>query len=224
MRSFEFQRNPSVPYVAPFAVFMALLVLGPYLPPAVDGPWRAVALTAVLWFFSRKVVRLKARLLVPCALLGVFVFLLWIAPDTLMPHYRDSILFQNRFTGTSTNSIPKALLANPWILFFRVFRSVALVPVIEELFWRAWLMRWLIDMDFERVPLGAFSPFAFIATAVLFSMEHGPYWDVGLLTGFIYNWWMVRTRSLGDCILVHAVTNACLAGFVIATNRWEYWL
>ena len=203
---------------------MALLLLGPHLPPAVDGPFRAVALIAVLWFFSRGAIQFKVRLAVPGVLLGVFVFLLWIAPDTLMPHYRESILFQNRFTGTLSNSIPKALLANPWILFFRVFRSVALVPVIEELFWRAWLMRWLIGPNFERIPLGTFSPFAFTATAVLFSLEHGPYWDVGLLTGFIYNWWMVRTRSLGDCILVHAVTNACLAGFVIATNRWEYWL
>ncbi len=203
---------------------MLLLLLGPYLPPAVDGPLRAVALTAVLWFFSRNVIQFKARFPIPGALLGVLVFLLWIAPDMIAPRYRESILFQNWFTGTLRNSIPAPLLASPWILFFRVLRSVALVPVIEELFWRAWLMRWLIDPDFDRIPLGTFSPFAFIATAVLFSLEHGPYWDVGLLTGFIYNWWMVRTRSLGDCILVHAVTNACLAGFVIATNRWEYWL
>ena len=203
---------------------MLLLLLGPYLPPAVDGPLRAVALTAVLWFFSRKVIQFKARFLIPGTLLGVLVFLLWIAPDMVAPHYRESILFQNWLTGTLRNSIPGPLLASPWILFFRVLRSVLLVPVIEELFWRAWLMRWLIDPDFERIPLGTFSPFAFIATAVLFSLEHGPYWDVGLLTGFIYNWWMVRTRSLGDCILAHAVTNACLAGFVIATNRWEYWL
>jgi CAAX prenyl protease-like protein len=63
-----------------------------------------------------------------------------------------------------------------------------------------------------------------IVTAVLFASEHGPYWDVGLLTGFLYNWWMIRTRSLGDCIVAHAVTNACLCVYVVSSGSWEYWM
>jgi hypothetical protein len=35
---------------------------------------------------------------------------------------------------------------------------------------------------------------------------------------------MVRTRNLGDLILAHAVTNACLCAWVLATGRFEYWL
>jgi CAAX prenyl protease-like protein len=110
------------------------------------------------------------------------------------------------------------------VLWSRILRAVALVPIIEELFWRGWLMRWLINPRFESVKLGAYRPFSFLFTAVLFASEHGPYWDVGLITGILYNAWMVRTRSLGDCILAHAVTNACLCGYVVATHRWEYWL
>ena len=63
----------------------------------------------------------------------------------------------------------------------------------------------------------------FWMTAVLFASEHGPYWDVGLAAGIIYNWWMVRTKSLGDCILAHAVTNGALCIYVVATRHWEYW-
>jgi membrane protease YdiL (CAAX protease family) len=59
---------------------------------------------------------------------------------------------------------------------------------------------------------------------VLFASEHGAYWDVGLAAGVAYNWWMVRTRSLGDLILAHAVTNLCLSVYVIAAGKWEYWL
>jgi membrane protease YdiL (CAAX protease family) len=59
---------------------------------------------------------------------------------------------------------------------------------------------------------------------VLFAAEHGPYWDVGLVAGVIFNLWMMRTKSLGDLILAHAVTNACLAAYVIAAGKWEYWL
>ena len=65
---------------------------------------------------------------------------------------------------------------------------------------------------------------AFWVVALLFASEHGSYWDVGLLTGIIYNAWAVRSKSLGDLILTHAVTNACLCAYVIAAGKWEYWL
>jgi uncharacterized protein len=45
----------------------------------------------------------------------------------------------------------------------------AIAPVVEELFWRAWLMRWLINSDFRKVPLGTYAPLAFWITAILFA-------------------------------------------------------
>ena len=155
--------------------------------------------------------------------MGVGVFLIWIGPDYFFPHYRDGILFQNWLTGRLQASTPEAILANPLVLWSRIVRAAMLVPVIEELFWRGWLMRWLVNPHFETVPLGAYSHQAFWLTAILFASEHGPYWDVGLAAGILYNWWLVRTKTLGDCILAHAVTNACLCGYVVATHKWEYW-
>jgi uncharacterized protein len=106
---------------------------------------------------------------------------------------------------------------------WRTARAVLVVPVLEELFWRAWLMRWLIDTDFRRVPMGAYTPFAFWLTAILFASEHGSYWDVGLVAGVIYNWWTIRSKSVADCIVMHATTNAILSGYVLATAQWQYW-
>jgi CAAX prenyl protease-like protein len=77
--------------------------------------------------------------------------------------------------------------------------------------------------DFRLVPLGQYSRAAFLLTAVLFASEHGSLWDVGLVAGLLYNWWMDRTRSLGDLILAHGVTNACLSIYVLMEGRWEYW-
>jgi len=57
--------------------------------------------------------------------------------------------------------------------------------------------------------------YSFWVTAALFAAEHGPYWDVGLLAGILYNWWMVRTGRLADCIVAHAVTNGLLAARVL---------
>jgi CAAX prenyl protease-like protein len=106
----------------------------------------------------------------------------------------------------------------------RMISCTVLVPMLEELFWRGWLMRWLIDKDFERVPLGKYLPSAFWIVALLFASEHGPYWEVGLAAGIVYNWWMIRTRNLADCIWAHAVTNGILSVYVLLTDQWQYWL
>jgi hypothetical protein len=60
--------------------------------------------------------------------------------------------------------------------------------------------------------------------AILFAGEHGPYWNVGLVSGILSNLWMIRARSLGDLIAAHSVANVCLSGYVIAAGKWEYWL
>lgn len=158
-------------------------------------------------------------------LVGLVVFVIWIAPDALMPWWRHTILFDNPVTGHPSGNTLPAQRHDPVFLLFRVAISVVAVPVLEELFWRGWLMRWIIDpQDFERVPLGSWAPRAFWLTALLFASEHGSFWDVGLLAGIIYNWWMVRTRNLWDCILAHAVTNGVLAAWVIGAGQWQYWL
>ena len=219
-------RHPNVPYVVPFAVFLLFLALQKAIPlPAiVDGPVRLILLTAVLYVFSRRVIDLHATALAPSTLIGIAVFIVWILPDLLFPQYRQHWLFQNGVMGSLGSSLPAADRLDTIVIGSRTLRAVVLVPIIEELFWRAWLMRWLISPTFERVRLGTYQAQAFWITAILFASEHGPFWDVGLIAGIAFNWWMVRTRSLGDCILAHAVTNACLYGYVLATHRWEYWL
>ncbi len=220
------KRWPSLPYVLPFASFMAFLAIQNYaaLPPSIDYPLRVVVLSVILFVFSRHVIDLRSPHLLASVILGVAVFVIWIGPDLLIPGYRRHWLFQNPILGRISTPVPEQIIMSPVVLWTRILRAVVLVPIIEELFWRAWLMRWLISPRFEQIKLGAYAPMAFWITAGLFASEHGPYWDVGLITGVIYNWWMVRTRSLGDCILVHAVTNACLCGYVVATKHWEYWM
>jgi len=219
-------RFPSLPYVAPFATFMALLWLGPRLglTPWAEAALRVAILVAVLALCSRTV--LSFRIVRPLASFGVgaLVFVLWVAPDLLMPGWHHGKLFSNGIFGTFETSTPLAGTSDPVFLVLRTMRAAILVPIIEELFWRAWLPRWIDDpQDFRRIPLGQYTRAAFWITAVLFASEHGALWDVGLVAGIIYNEWMRRTRSLGDLILAHAVTNALLSGYVLMSGRWEYW-
>jgi CAAX prenyl protease-like protein len=184
---------------------------------------RDLVLAAALLVCSRRVIPREAPHWLASIAVGGAVFALWIAPDALLPGWRDHWLFQNGVTGRLKTSIAPAELT-PLMLALRTTRAALLVPVIEELFWRGWLPRWLQDTRFDRIPLGRYTPFAFWATAVLFALEHGPFWEVGLASGIAYNWWMRRTRSLGDLVIAHAVTNLLLSAYVIASGRWTFWM
>ena len=85
-------------------------------------------------------------------------------------------------------------------------------------------MRWIVGGDFKKIPLGTYRALAFWLVALLFAAEHGPYWEVGLAAGIIYNWWILRTRNLIDCVIAHAMTNGLLSVYILATHRFEYWL
>lgn len=217
----------ALPYVVPFGMFFVLLMAAPYLSPVLgqwEFPLRSLLLAATLFIFSRHVISFRVEFPLATVALGVGVFLIWIAPDVLIPGYRQHWLFQNSITGQISSSVDPSFRNNPLVLATRSLRAIILVPILEELFWRAWLLRWLINPNFWQVPLGAFTWSSMLISAALFGSEHGPFWEVGIAAGLIYNWWMVRTKSLGDLILAHAVTNACLSLYVIAFGKWEYWL
>lgn len=215
----------TLPWVAPFAVFALWLLVGKQIPlawPAKEILLDVVVLASIIGFSWRVLPRSAPHWLASIAL-GLAVFVLWVAPDVLIAGWRDHWIFQNSITGEVKTTIPPAELT-PVMLALRTMRAALLIPVLEELFWRGWLPRWLQDTRFSRIPLGHYTTFAFWATAVLFAAEHGPFWEVGLVCGVIYNWWMMRTRSLGDLMIAHGVTNLALSAFVMVSGRWGFWM
>jgi CAAX prenyl protease-like protein len=211
-------------YVGPFVVFLGFLALEKSVFHSQHlYPVRCLVTIAAIVLFSRPYLSFRPVRPLSSIAIGILVFVVWITPDALFG-YRHFWLFENSLLGTASSTIAPGDQSDPFFLAVRAFGSTLLVPILEELFWRGWLMRWLILPDFTKVKLGTFAPLAFWATAILFASEHGPYWEVGLAAGIIYNWWMVRTRSLADCMLAHSVTNGVLAVYVIATGAWRYWL
>lgn len=230
-RSVPTQPMPELPsrataaYVAPFLVFVALLALERALGvnPVWAYPFRLAAVVAALAAFSRPLLRFRFTLPAASVAVGVAVFAIWIAPDILF-HYRQSWPFENPLTHVAAGALPEGLRRNFGFLAVRIAGSALVVPVVEELFWRGWLMRWAMARDWQKVPLGTYRAGAFWLVAAMFASEHGPYWEVGLAAGAIYGWWLVRTKSLEDCVLAHAVTNLALGIYVVAAGQWQYWL
>ena len=76
------RQYPSLPWIAPFAVFMILLAVGPSLP--IPQPWESIlrvgVLVAVMLTISKDVVRsLRVRHAMPSVLLGLAVCAMWMA-------------------------------------------------------------------------------------------------------------------------------------------------
>lgn len=215
-----------IPYAGPFVVFLAFLALKKFLPfgAEIEYPLRVLVVGVAILVWSRPVLDLSVSRPFQSALLGAAIFALWVLPDTLFPEWRGHWLFSNSLTGKAESTLPTDLRRDAVFLSFRLLGTAVVVPIIEELFWRGFALRWWVRRDFESLPLGSFDRSAFWIVAVLFALEHGPYWEVGLITGILLNYWITRTRRLGDCILAHAVANGLLAAWVIGRDAYQYWL
>jgi CAAX prenyl protease-like protein len=224
MKDRDSGRKATLGYIAPFLAFVSIMTVERFipLPPAWLYALRFFVVLILICVLSRPYLSLRASHPVASIGIGIAVFVVWVAPDILFG-YRHHWLFENVLISC-TSTLPPSLRGNLKFIVLRTVSSTLLVPAVEELFWRGWMMRWLIDRDFQRVPLGKYVPSAFWIVALLFALEHGPYWEVGLGAGIVYNWWMVRTKNLADCILAHGVTNGILAAYVLAADQWQYWL
>ena len=104
----------------------------------------------------------------------------------------------------------------------RIFGASVVVPIMEELFWRSFLIRWIVNTRFESVPLGTFTVGSFLITVVLFGLEHN-LWLAGMMAGAAYNLLLYRTGRIWPCILAHGLTNFLLGVHVLVTQEWQWW-
>ena len=217
----------ALPWVAPFAVFLLWMLVWPYvsLGDMRTELLRLGVLAVVLLTVSRGIVAsLRVTRWLSSLAVGLLAAGLWLLPGILWPGYREQSLFQNGITGETVSTLPDSWLASPLLLSLRVARAALLVPLVEEIFWRGFLPRWVLRNNWDAVPMGSYNTLAFVATALLFAAQHGPYWDVALLCGLIFNWYMWTTRSLGDLVLAHVATNAALAAYAVATRQYVFWM
>jgi CAAX prenyl protease-like protein len=104
----------------------------------------------------------------------------------------------------------------------RVTGAVLVVPVMEELFWRSFLMRWIDRRGFLEMAPEQVSWVGILASSAVFALAHD-LWLAGLLAGVVY---ALLYRQLGNIwysIIAHATTNLALAGWVLWRGAWQYW-
>ncbi|MFA5700415.1 MAG: CAAX prenyl protease-related protein, partial [Desulfuromonas sp.] len=79
-----------------------------------------------------------------------------------------------------------------------------------------------VKKEFMQVSIGKFTWFSFLATAVLFGLEHNLYL-AGICAGILFNLVLYRTRSIFQCVLSHATANLALGIYVLNSGNWHFW-
>ena len=186
--------------ILPFAVYLSFLAVAQIVwwissssgtPPTGTVhiemwlyPIKTVAVLGLLLFFWPQYRELKETIVngageaALTVIVGLLVYLAWVRMDWSWAMQGD---------GTAAGYDPFRAGTGPGIVLavIRIFGASIVVPVMEELFWRSFLIRYLINSKFESIPLGTFSLFSFVATVVLFGLEHD-LWLAGMMAGVAY--------------------------------------
>jgi len=147
-------------------------------------------------------------------LAGAGVFVLWINMDMKFATMSEPKEFNPFITGNS--------LLFYLIISFRLFGSSVVVPVFEEIFWRSFIIRYIINPKFENVPIGQFTWLSFVISSIFFGLEHN-LWLAGIMAGVSYSLVLYYTRSLVVAIFSHGVSNLLLGIYVLTTGNWQFW-
>jgi hypothetical protein len=123
----------------------------------------------------------------------------------------------NPFAACDDSAVPL------WaFLAVRTVGLVAVVPLVEELFLRGCLLRYVIDEDFWKVPFGTLT-FSSAAACLLYAVASHPSECVAAAGWFaVVTGIAAATRRPIDTVLAHAATNLALGLYVLATDSW--WL
>jgi membrane protease YdiL (CAAX protease family) len=237
--------EPKAPLMVPFMAYLVLMLLNDVFPtrfqpvsvalhvalagwvtwlfrnhyPPLGRPYWALAIgtgvvAAVLWGAGQ---HLFDRLLVCGHSLGGSLSLHWTPPfvylkdlpplETLDPHQRfgDGALFWSH-------------------VVLKICRAVTIVPIVEELFWRGFILRAFVRWHwFDQVPWGMFAWRAFLGSALLSILQHPGNWGVSIACWLLYNAVFYWKKSLLCLMIAHGVTNLVLYGYVVYSGDWRFW-
>jgi uncharacterized protein len=233
-----FAARPHLPYLLPFLAY--LLVMLPGSLPTLAGidfaklwfnylPFvyftktlLAAILLIALWKYYTPI-RWQLSHLPLGLLIGLLGTVLWIAST-----YAAQALGLSQPPAPATLYNPDHMLPIDWqrwlFLFIRVAGPTLVVPIMEELFFRDFLMRALVaGIHFDDIPVGTFSWLSLLVMSAAFAFNHGPMMLVpGFLYGLLMGLLVIRTKSLAPAIIAHGMTNFSLYLYCIYTGDWQF--
>ena len=246
------REDRTLAYVVPFAAFMIFNLIYQFVGDAIlwehdRAPWyrhwpdqlfypiQTVACLGVLAFFWKHYEFQWSRKIWVGALAGFIGIGFWLLPTTLydwlgMTGKPDG--FFEKLTGLAPRreGFDPGVFENPaayWTsLILRMVRAVIVVALVEEIFWRGFLMRFLLDMDgdYWKVPFGKPAKISFVVVTLVFVLAHAPIDYAGAIVyGSLTYAVAVYTKSLLACVVMHGVANATMGVYALYFGKLGLW-
>lgn len=228
-----FRERPDMALMAPYLAYLLLLALQSIEPFDTQARWlshvlRGVGSLAVFWLVRRHLPPWgKPHLLLAIAA-GAACAVLWAGGQHVFNRLGVPMHIPLPLFTAGEISDPTTIWTNAtefWVTaVLKVAVACTAVPIVEELFWRAFLLRALIRWDdFERVPLGTFRWRSFLGTSLLSTLQHPSNWLISIFCWFAFNGLFYWKKSILFLVLVHAFTNLFLYVYVLAARDWQFW-
>lgn len=251
----KLQNDRTKAHVLPLAVFMLLLIpyqltgwpewnhpSAPWWrhhPEQWIYPLQSLIAIGLLLFFRKNYELKWSRHILLGAIMGVVGIGLWLLPTQLhtwleLDGDQEGILKWCGVMPRTDGFNPQELAddfggstAVYWSsLGMRMFRAVVVVALIEEIFWRGFLMRFLLkpDGNYWKVPFGKPSLVSYLVVTGVFMLAHAPVDYLGAVVfGSLMYWLAVHTKSLSACVVMHGVANLLLGCYAIAYGKYGLW-
>lgn len=220
--------HPALPLALPFVLYIAFLVLEGVARKSFPAsapfdtrliyPCKVACVALLLVYFWRRygelaTFGLRLHEVLWSVVAGMGVFLLWISLD----HGWMSF-------GRSAGYDPSNLSGDiDWSLALpRLLGATVVVPVMEELFWRSLVLRWIAHPEFMDVPPARVGLRALLICSALFGAGH-TLWLAGIVAGLAYGVLYMKSTNLWAPVLAHATTNGLLGLWVLHTGQWSFW-
>jgi CAAX prenyl protease-like protein len=217
-------------YLIPMITFLVFIWIGTRGKETGHGnswyPWtyvaRAIVVGAMLILFRHAYTKIRWNHWWLGLIVGVIGIFQWVGMQILL---QDHFEF---FRPDAKAFNPDLFFSDPamrWAFIgVRLLGAVAVVPVMEELFWRDYLWRTVIaPNDFKLARVGEWDAKALVVVSLAFAVVHGNWWLTSIVWAAMVGALLVYTRSLGACIIAHATTNLLLGLYVLHTKQWFFW-
>jgi CAAX prenyl protease-like protein len=221
----EFDRSPELARFLPLFIFVLVFALGGIL--GADGKyWMYAAKTFVgvwlIWEMHPYAAEMRWAFSWEAVIVGIAVFVLWVGVD---PYFPKNHIFFKPTPDDVWNPLARfgegSVMGWAFVIV-RIAGSTLVVPPLEEVFYRSFLYRYFVRINFRALPLGTFHVTSFIVTSAIFGFMHYE-WFAGILCGMAFQWLVIRKNRLGDAMLAHGITNFLLGVWIVWRGDWQFW-
>lgn len=217
-------------YVIPFVLYLLgtsfLARFGDEWYPLLYGSLVLGMLIYLAWLLTDKPILRPHWRVLPAIAVGLIGIVLWIVLASL--HLEEQLAqwlpeWLRPEPRVAYNPLKHLSGVEAWtFITLRLLGIAVVVPIAEELFWRGFLLRWLIDPEWQRVPVGEFTLSSCLTVTLMFTLAH-PEWLAAAVYCLLLNALLYWKKDLWLCVVAHSVSNLALALYVLATGAWWLW-